>query len=234
MENEKLKIKFYPLEDWVERHSSPPAPASRFVPEWYRLSDRKAHDEKIGKDFSDIKMCVPYLDGLLSGYMITTPSDLQVIRKNNELEMYSEYEYPFIRYRGHQPTLKKMPRPTGHDKRQWAWKLLWGVETPPGWSTLYIHPMGRWDLPFTVPGAIVDTDNFYLPGEIPTFFKSNFSGIIPAGTPIIQIIPFKRSDWETEVMPALNEENDKFFEVLRGSPEGGVYKKEYWVRKKYK
>lgn len=234
METDKLKLKFYPLEDWVVSHAAPPLSASRFIPEWYRLSDRKVHDPAVReKPYSDVKMCVPYLDGLMSGYMITTPADLMVVKEKNEYRMYCEFDYPFIEYRGHQPTLKRMPRPAGHDKRQWAWKLLWGVKTPPGWSTLYIHPMGRWDLPFSVPGAVVDTDNFYLPGNIPTFFKKDFTGLIPAGTPIIQIIPFKRAEWETEVMPALNEVNDAFYKELRGTPKGGAYKKNYWVRKKY-
>jgi hypothetical protein len=40
-------------------------------------------------------------------------------------------------------------------------------------------------------------------GSIPFFIKKGFEGIIPAGTPILQIIPFKKDNWTSKVNSGL-------------------------------
>ena len=62
-------------------------------------------------------------------------------------------------------------------------------------------------------------------------------GILPAGTPYAQIIPFKREHWESEIDTSLdveqmvvkNKENAAKFR----RPDGGVYQREVWERRKY-
>ena len=34
--------------------------------------------------------------------------------------------------------------------------------------------------------------------NFPFFIKEGFTGLIPYGTPIVQIIPFKRDDWKSK------------------------------------
>ena len=64
----------------------------------------------------------------------------------------------------------------------------------------------------------------------------DFSGVIPAGTPYAQMIPFKREDWQSEIkieepMAIYNKnmENSIKYRV----PDGGVYKNEVWKQRKY-
>jgi hypothetical protein len=77
------------------------------------------------------------------------------------------------------------------------WWNPWIIKTPKGWSTMFITPMHRDDLPFTLLPGIVDTDEFTLSVQFPFFIKKDFEGLIPEGTPIAQVIPFKRSSWKS-------------------------------------
>jgi hypothetical protein len=44
---------------------------------------------------------------------------------------------------------------------------------------------------------VVDTDTYTSPVNFPfTLNDPKFEGLIPAGTPIAQVIPFKREQWE--------------------------------------
>ena len=65
-----------------------------------------------------------------------------------------------------------------------------------------------------------------------TFIKNNFEGIIPQGTPIAQIIPFRQENWKSQVFKGLvnlgkitSMKSDLIF--------FGWYKKTFWVNKKY-
>jgi hypothetical protein len=76
----------------------------------------------------------------------------------------------------------------------------WVIKTPPGWSCLITHPISYPDLPFKVITGIVDTDRLDTDINTPIVFKKGFEGIIEKGTPMFQMIPLKRSNWESEVI----------------------------------
>jgi hypothetical protein len=111
------------------------------------------------------------------------------------------------------------------------------VELPEGYSALYTHPLNRFELPFLTTNGIVDNDKDTIPGTMPFFIQKGVNGILPAGTPFAQIIPFKREHWEAEIdtsltlddMNAKNKANSARFR----KPDGGVYLKEVWERRKY-
>jgi len=99
---------------------------------------------------------------------------------------------------------------------------------------LFTHPLNRYDLPFYCSSAIVDTDIWGLPTFIPFFLKRGFSGIIPKGTPLFQMIPIKRDDWELDI--DISEEKyweNKEREEKRRTHITAHYKKTTWQKKNY-
>jgi hypothetical protein len=98
---------------------------------------------------------------------------------------------------------------------------------------MFTHPINRPDLPFYTMTGIVDTDTFPVPVNFPFFIREDFDGIIPEGTPIAQVIPFKREDWKADVdvenqsNPPVSFLNNIF------SPPFNFYKRNFWKRKKY-
>ena len=69
-------------------------------------------------------------------------------------------------------------------------------------------------------------------GNVPFFIKSNFEGVIPCGTPMFQIIPFKRENWKSEKDISLKD-LDKKHEFLNLRTMHGYYKNKFWNRKSY-
>jgi len=108
---------------------------------------------------------------------------------------------------------------------------------PEGYSALYSQPFNRFELPFLTTSGIIDNDKVKLPGTMPFFIIKGFSGVIPAGTPYAQILPFKRENWESEIdasidyesLVKINQENSAKYR----QPDGGIYQREVWERRKY-
>jgi hypothetical protein len=106
------------------------------------------------------------------------------------------------------------------------------TQTPPGYSSLITHPLNRHDLPFITLSGLVDTDMTMARGNLPFFLKEGFEGVIPAGTPMFQIIPFKRENWQMEEDKSIMKiglEN----EFLTKKSVYGWYKNNKWNKKLY-
>ena len=114
----------------------------------------------------------------------------------------------------------------------YKWTNHFYLKTPKGYSTLFVHPLNRTDLPFYSLNAVVDTDDFPLTVQFPFLIKKDFNGLIPAGTPIMQAIPFKRDDWKMS-FPKENEsyEYEHFWNWFE--PPMAKYKRFFWKKKRY-
>lgn len=202
-----LKITFVPSHKEIEHILVPPEPASRNVPEWYKTlakHDKSNSEETLhpinhmGTDGAVVatKQCPPFLDAMTAGYHYLLEDDLHVdIDDDGKPILWWKTENMML---DHRPTIE-LPVPEGHHPIHYGFKMSWYYETPPGHSVLITHPMNRYDLPFTVQSGIVESDIWGLPVFIAFFLKRGFRGVIPKGTPVFQIIPFKRQNWEMEV-----------------------------------
>ena len=133
--------------------------------------------------------------------------------------------------------MPQFEHPKGFYKDHFAWYPDWGLELPKGYSALFMTPMNRFDLPFMNTTGVVDNDSVHLLGTFPFFIAEGWEGTIPAGTPYVQILPFKREDWSHEVefqdqgsIYAKMIANAKFYR----QPDGGIYKNKVWTRREYK
>ena len=189
---------------------------------------------------------MPVFDSITSGYIIPTYVDVFVSQKkefNVETNETTEktfpwYEWPSLDPLGwhpidqapNHPKKGNLPNNAAYPK----WMNPWSIKTPPGYSVLIISPMHRTSN-FTILDGIVDTDTYSAPINFPFVLnKWNFEGLISAGTPMAQIIPFKRESWEMSL--GNNEERlaqnsitknitNKFFDA---------YKTQYRQVKEYK
>jgi hypothetical protein len=235
-----LKISFTPVFHNPEHRLTAPEPAIKHVPEWYRSLSKfdKSNDEitlapenNLGTDGAQVstKMCMPFLDATTAGYMYVLEDDLHVsLDKDGK---------PTLSWKGDVMLVDKRPIidivvPDNCHPIHYGWRMNWYYETPPGHSVLITHPMNRYDLPFYVQSGIVESDIWGLPVFIAFFLKRNFQGVIPKGTPIMQIIPFKRDSWELEVIDTEEEINrHEFLAENRRSMLYGYYKKTAWRKK---
>ena len=219
------------MPDIKSDHSSIPVTAKSEIPQWYKDGE-STYTVDGTTQHPGLKACIPVLDVLMSGYLIKTSVDIY-ISKNEDGSISIDYDKNL---EGADPIGLRpkelgatIPRPAGHLQDHLVWMSNWGWKTPRGYSMLVTHPMNRWDLPFTTMSAIVDSDKFHGPGNMPFFLKDNFEGIIKKGTPYLQLIPIKRKDWTAVYDPALID-----FSKKNGSDGArGGYKKYMWQKKKY-
>ena len=219
--NKAKKIKFH--SERPDLDIPRPLPTSRVVPSWYRkMNPSEQHIETV-------KKCVPVLDALTAGYVIPLHSDViwdperKVFLSQSKLMVNSDH---------HKLQTSDVYIAPEFDSQPHKWINTWHIKTPPGYSTLFVHPLNRMDLPFHTFTGIVDTDRHPIVVNFPFVIRKDFSGTIPAGTPIIQAIPFKRDDWEMEVDDSGTPHSyPKHYEV--DQPPFAWYKRNWWNRKLY-
>jgi hypothetical protein len=191
-----------------------PTPASKLIPDWYKnlesyISGDKRPDGQ-GSTTATAKRCMPIFDAITSGYIISTHTDLFVSQKmdeNGKLQPYYEWaNFGAISFHP-KNQLPDHPDGSGHEFSYPKWNNSWSIKTPPGYSTLFISPLHR-ETPIIVLPGVVDTDTYNAPVNFPFVLRdSKMEGLIPAGTPIMQIIPFKRDEWQMQIGDVTEFEN---------------------------
>jgi hypothetical protein len=229
------KIIFIPSSSETIEIVDSPKPSSLFIPDWYKqiISDYKKNP-KFGSDGQllnkSLKMCMPFLDSLTSGYIQKTWCDIYIEKTNSGVNFTfaSSPEIMGSRNCENIKTYKNEFYPN-----EFFWIIQWVPRLPKGYSALFCHPLNRLDLPFYTLSGIVDSDLYHHApnGNYPFYLKKDFEGLIPKGTPMYQIIPIKRDDWSSE------EESDPNKIIKTHKKQMTVfwefYKKNMWQRKKY-
>lgn len=230
-----MKIKFIPSCEDTQILIPPPEPSSMNLPDWYLRSETFDYSN-IKFDDDDrparvLKQCMPFLDSIRCGYVQKTWCDLIVTRDDENV--YVRQAPGPLMFSGR--NRKNLPTGSNYLDQEFVWVSPWMPKLPSGYSCLYVHPLNRFDLPFSTVSGIIDSDVFYHSpnGNMPFYIEKNFTGIIPMGTPMYQMIPFKRDEWSSKI-----EEYDNIlirknhFAIVQNF--FGSYKNNFWQKKRYK
>jgi hypothetical protein len=178
-----------------------PKPSTASIPEWYKEMPSYMGGEKKptgeGSTSGTIKRCMPVFDAIVGGYILYTYTDVWVSQKDG----MPWYEWPSFGPIQWHPVEQAPDHPNrnGHQATYPKWINPWAIQTPPGYSTLFVQPMHRESV-FTILPGVVDTDQYNAPVNFPFVLNNvNYEGLIPAGTPMAQVIPFKRESWEMSI-----------------------------------
>jgi hypothetical protein len=213
-----------------------PRPASEFLPDWYKKTDSyiglKKDVEFNSGTVSTIKRCMPVFDALTSGYIIPTYADLWVKKNHNGDTMYItsspiDIEFHSISQAPYHPSMNQIPYP--------KWNNPWAISTPKGYSCIFMPPVHSGNTLFTILEGVVDTDKYPAPVNFPFVLNDvNFEGLIPAGTPMAQIIPFKRDEWTHSFGSEKDLLKTKDTQVRLSTRFHDRYKKIFWSKKSYR
>jgi len=227
----------FQYESAIDEYPNTISLAKKNIPEWYKKIPQWKNNEIYsgGDGFNTtVKQCVPFLETLTIGYVVTLPFDIYV--KNNNGAPYitwkKEIDDKYMpSWRNDVSDLNIVPH--GYFPFEYIWKFNCSFKVPKKYSILVTHPLNRNDLPFKTLSGIID-GNFTIDsaGNVPFYIKNNFEGVIPQGTPIAQLIPFYRENWFFKIKKGLIEEGRKNT-FKSNSLLFGYYKKNFWQRKDY-
>lgn len=238
-------IKFYPFSKESVDYAPAPEPASKSIPRWYRKQEGNKGDESMipgtGTAASTVKRCMPVFDAMTAGYMLTAPCDIYIdatdpdkldIQIPTRLHPYKadlfakhspeQYDhYPIDRAKHHPELLRILP--------------TYSVGTEPGYSVLFTQPIHADKSPLFAIAGVIDTDKFISLGHVSFLVDKGFKGTIKQGTPLYQLIPFKREEWDSEVVDVdeARKITDKQSFQLRSVFVNG-YKLKFRSKKEYK
>ena len=206
-----------------------PYPASRNIPDWYK--DLQTEFTTAGPDpeiLPTIKRCPPFLEAIAGGYIIPLADDIQFrtdARGNLSYECKNDvvHTHDAGQYKGTPFASKVIVK----------FINLWIIRTSPGYSTLLVPPMNRFHIPFLMLSGVVETDNWYLEIHFPAIAQlpPNAQYLMKRGTPLMQAIPFRRDQWQSQVGEYEKEAREKAQRELQGNLH--VYKDEHWRKKTY-
>ena len=209
-------IEFIAHENIVGIDYIQPIPIKKNIPEWYKKLSMKPP--------INIKHCMPFLDTLTSGYLLKCPIDYEYRHNVWDFEdqdykthwNYAGPSYEVDRVKieniniNHGTQIHGTPQVEGSSilkKNLWlpVHKIMnpWLIKTPPGYSCLFLPPMNNTDERFSIIPGIVDTDIFQREVNFPFIINcrkdESVESLIKAGTPIVQVFPFKRDVWQMKI-----------------------------------
>ena len=236
-----VRVEFIPQSDLARDVLLPPQPAIQHLPDWYRAmpahigTDRRAGLSPLNHMATNTtaKACSPLLDAFASGYIWVAQADIEVRWVGNQYLFRWRTEGKLVESH----TADQHPgMPAAHGGADFAmkWECHFRVRTPPGYSTLFTHPLNRHDLPFRTFTGVVDTDTYPLNVNFPfqLIGDPQEQMIIEAGTPLCQLIPFRRQAWKSEVGTLdCGEVRRNQFEFLSRITRS--YKSQFWHRKSF-
>jgi hypothetical protein len=214
-----------------------PEPAIKNLPEWYKRKSPHMEGNKDkyyanGKKNITVKRCNPFGDALGAGYVIRLENDIHVTGGEDLPELvWNRGGEEFVGIHSIQQVSPELI-PDGFYNQPFKFTNFWSIKTPRGYSSLFTHPLNRTDLPFITLDGIVETDTYSSAVHFPFLLRKDFEGFIEAGTPVAQVIPFKREAWSMSVgnrdSKALEKAESEFARTMHR-----YYKRFHWVRKSW-
>lgn len=225
--NQEIKhITFIKVNEVSDEYA--PKPAYKFIPEWYKKMEPSFPKERTPDALPTIKKCIPVLDAMTAGYILVTPCDVYVQMKDGEPSLQATFDG----YISHHPRKQGYKHPSANEYPFPKWINPWAIKTPKGYSTLFIPPVHNPNEWFVALEGVVDTDNYSAPVNFPFVLKNpTREGLIPAGTPMVQAIPFKRDKWESSISE--DSKDSKQLLTHLSSHWFDRYKKLFWDKKSY-
>lgn len=240
-----MEIKFQAIDQVSDAVLDIPKPAVMSIPDWYKNSPTRMDGEKadglsketVAVSNLTIKGCSPFLDALSFGYIYELPFDIE-FRKDPIKGLGIRWATEMDLISGHTADqYQLLPDPVDGLSGVLKWVFPFKLETPIGYSCLFTHPLNRHDLPFRTFSGVVDTDTYpgavQFPFQLLSTILEKDIFILEKGTPLCQIVPFKRDDWDSS-KEEYNELANKKAHFSLKSKIVRSYKTQWWNKKSFR
>ena len=176
-----------------------PIPASKCIPNWWKkLQPTIPARDSFGAPSMTAKKCMPLLDAMSHGFIIPLQGDVHIITNSDRstIKATNPPHGKFIEFHSVNQVGGKKNAP-GAPADPIKFINHWVIKTAPGWSTLFVSPINHMNPHFTCLGGMVDTDKYPKEVNFPAIWHTaNFDDTLPAGTPLVQVIPIQRNTFD--------------------------------------
>jgi hypothetical protein len=212
------RIEFTCHEEFLKHKKNFPTPIKLNIPEWYKKLDHTPTKRTI-------KGCIPFLETLTTGYILKLPQDIYFEHntRNDKGEARSVFQAAYRDYQslpGQEFALNIQSEdihthpvvqvgeecPYGAKNKHLPFQKIinpWWIKTPPGYSCLFTAPLNNHDDRFSIVAGIVNTDTFPHRINFPFIVNGDkypyLKTTLQAGLPYVQVIPFKRDNWQMKI-----------------------------------
>jgi len=237
-----INIEFIPKFRLYSKVFPEPVSVASSIPEWWKTQESHLNNDQNvyrGTMLLTVKKCQSVFDSMTFGYYLKCPTDISIDATGDVLRVQLTSDIMGMQQHLVSNHLKeqmaKYPIPEYFHSEVVRIHPMWLVKTQEGYSSLFVAPMHGDDSPIKAVPGVIDTDEYPSDGYLSFFVKKGFKGIIKQGTPIVQVIPFKRDDWESSI----NKEKDSDFKIkeknlgVRSVFQNG-YRMKFWKKKTYR
>ena len=185
-----------------------PVLAKSVLPSWWKKM--KVFQAIRGQRTQTIRACPAMHDWTKSGWYLLANRDIEVLCGSDRDRVsdenfttrdpsgggYSSPTHPSDQFDNAFEYIKDGE--FGHVKDAFKMRNPWNIITPKGYSCYYLDPFLHQNKFFATWHGIIDTDEFNVNqdnSQIIFYPIVNHSFTIPKGTPLCQVIPFRREEW---------------------------------------
>lgn len=169
-----------------------PVPAKHVLPDWFRKIPAvdKTHLTAMDSGLT-VKRCMPFLDAMMMGWILPLAATVRLEVKDEGRSVTSGWEFDKVMVSNHNP--HQVAGSPSDPRPPCKFHNYWTIQTPPGWSCLFVQPLNRSQPLFQVFSGVVDTDIYQSLIHFP-FVATAPDGVhvLEKGTPLVQVIPFCR------------------------------------------
>jgi len=211
-----------------------PMPAAAGLPGWFKAMPALAFNAVLSTEFETVKRCPPFIDAMTCGFLIPLICDLKVengeFTWDNDAPPGGAVSFPRSPIGFHDAGQVTGTPLFRADQFLIKFHNLWTIDAPDGYSLLFTHPVNRFDLPFTTLTGLVACDRYH---DAWIHFSAhwhdtNFSGVLPKGTPVAQCFPIKREAWAASTGVFTEEETQRTHDLTNAiDRERGVYRRQF-------
>lgn len=179
------------------------------LPRWLKAIPRVVADEPHVFPVGTARACMPFFDAMTAGYMLLLPEALHVHYPEGADTVQFTWRRIEMGLRIDSHSNDQLPVALQQSNGVYKFVQPWGIDLPDTHSALYTHPLNRHDLPFRSFSGVVD-GTYSSPVNIPFVWLGEPGNpvTLDAGTPIAQVIPFLREQWQHETLTVGDDEID--------------------------
>jgi hypothetical protein len=180
-----------------------PKPAREFIPKWYKnipadIPERSVNPNffvsKLKTNFKTAKTCPSFPSVFNEGYIVTAPCDIHLGFVNNQFFMDQSNKDIWLELHDHDQMTNHIPgRPIrGIFKITTRWQCI----APKGYSVRYLPLFWDFNKDWTASYGVIEHDKMHQLNVQLLYTSDKDEILIKQGTPLVQLVPFKREDFK--------------------------------------